>query len=92
LDNVTYVASIECDTPYGNKGRIVLGDTIDELIHKIIKNGDSWALNHAHRCTLPMKLNKRTNQYDYKSVDSITDIVESTIKIVKLNREEKKCL
>ena len=89
MNGIEYRAMIECGTPRGNKGRSIVTNIIDELIDKIIKSGDSWVLNHAHRCHLPIRFNKRKKQYKYKSVDSITDIVESTIKIVKLNREEK---
>lgn len=92
VKGIEYRAMIECGTPRGNKGRSIVTNTIDELIDKIVKSGDSWVLNYAHRCHLPMRFNKRKKQYKYKSVDSITDIIQSSVDLIRLNREQKKCL
>lgn len=93
MDKITYRAIIEHDTTSGDtKGRKIEEFTIDELINKIVKSGDGWYVNHAHRCYPPVKFNKRTEQWDYKKVESITDIVKSTVHIKRLNREEKQCL
>ena len=53
--------------------------SIAELVDTIVKAGDRWTVNHAHKCYPPFK------DGDYKKVVSVTDIVRST---VELKREE----
>ena len=63
---IEYRAMIECGTPRGNKGRSIVTNTIDELIDKNVKSGDSWVQNYDHRCNLQMRVKKRKKQYKYK--------------------------
>tara|TARA_R110001592_G_scaffold149918_5_gene375519 strand:+ start:235 stop:492 length:258 start_codon:yes stop_codon:yes gene_type:complete len=83
LAKVTYRAIIEYDMPSGDtKGKNVVEFSIDELVDTIVKAGDGWTVNHAHKCYPPLKDNK------YKKVNDITDIIKSTVKITRLNKEQ----
>jgi hypothetical protein len=80
LAKVTYRAIITYDMPSGDeKGKPLKEDTIDELVDKIVKAGDRWTVNHAHKCYPPLKDGK------YKKVVSVTDDVRTA---VELKREE----
>ena len=80
MAKVTYRAIIEYDTPFGDtKGKNPVEFSIAELVDTIVKAGDRWKINHAHKCYPPLKDGK------YKKVVSVTDIVRST---VELKREE----
>jgi hypothetical protein len=80
MAKVTYRAIIEYDTPFGDtKDKNVVEFSIDELADEIVKAGDRWTVNHAHKCYPPFKGGK------YKKVVSVTDLVRST---VELKREE----
>ena len=80
MAKVTYRAIIEYDMPSSDtKGKPVVEFSIDELADEIVKAGDRWTVNHAHKCYPPLKDGK------YKKVVSVTDIVRST---VELKREE----
>ena len=80
MAKVTYRAIIEYDIPSGDeKGKPLKEDTIDELVDKIVKAGDRWKVNHAHKCYPPLKDGK------YKKVVSVTDDVRTA---VELKREE----
>jgi len=70
-------------------GRNLVEFSIDELVGKIVKAGDGWTVNHAHKCYPPCKFNKKTKQWDFKKVVSVTDIVKSTVQVRRLNEEEK---
>ena len=83
-DKVTYRAIIEHDTSEGDvKGKEVVEFSIEELVDSIMKAGDGWYINHAHKCFPPYK------DGDFKKVESVTDIVKSTVQIKRLNEEEK---
>jgi len=80
LGKVTYRAIIEYDMPSGDtKGKNVVEFSIDELVDTIVKAGDGWTVNHAHKCYPPLKDGK------YKKVVSVTDDVRTA---VELKREE----
>ena len=83
MAKVTYRAIIEYDIPSGDtKDKNVVEFSIDELVDEIVKAGDRWAVNHAHKCYPPFK------DGDYKKVVSVTDIVRSTVELKRLNKEE----
>ena len=70
MGKVTYRAIIEYDTPSGDtKGKNVVEFSVDELVDEIVKAGDRWHVNHAHKCYPPLKDGK------YKKVVSVTDDV-----------------
>ena len=80
MGRVTYRAIIEYDMPSGDtKGKNVVEFSIDELVDTIVKAGDGWTVNHAHKCYPPLKDGK------YKKVVSVTDDVRTA---VELKREE----
>ena len=80
MGKVTYRAIIEYDMPSGDtKGKNVVEFSIDELVDTIVKAGDGWTVNHAHKCYPPLKDGK------YKKVVSVTDDVRTA---VELKREE----
>ena len=80
MAKVTYRAIIEYDTPFGDtKDKNVVEFSIDELADEIVKAGDRWAVNHAHKCYPPFKGGK------YKKVVSVTVNVRTA---VELKREE----
>ena len=84
MAKVTYRAIVEYDTPSGDtKDRNVVEYSVDELVDKIVKAGDRWHVNHAHKCYPPLKDGK------YKKVVSVTDDVRTA---VELKREELICL
>ena len=84
MAKVTYRAIIEYDTPSGDtKGKNVVEFSVDELVDEIVKAGDRWTVNHAHKCYPPLKDGK------YKKVVSVTDDVRTA---VELKREELICL
>jgi len=83
LAKVTYRAIIEYDTPSGDtKGRPEVEYSVDELVDKIVKAGDRWHVNHAHKCYPPLKDGK------YKKVVSVTDDVRTAVELKRLNKEE----
>ena len=89
MAKVTYRAIIEHDTYEGDvKGKNVIEFSIDELVDEIIKAGDGWTINHAHKCYPPYKYNKKTKQYDFKKVVSVTDDVRIDVQLKRLNKEE----
>jgi len=80
LAKVTYRAIIEYDMPSSDtKDKPVVEFSIDELVDEIVKAGDRWTVNHAHKCYPPLKDGK------YKKVVSVTDDVRTA---VELKREE----
>jgi len=80
LGKVTYRAIIEYDTPFGDtKDKNVVEFSIDELADEIVKAGDRWTVNHAHKCYPPLRDGK------YKKVVSVTGDVRTA---VELKREE----
>jgi len=80
LGKVTYRAIIEYDMPSGDtKDKNVVEFSIDELADEIVRAGDRWTVNHAHKCYPPLKDGK------YKKVVSVTDDVRTA---VELKREE----
>jgi len=83
LAKVTYRAIIEYDTPSGDtKGKNVVEFSVDELVDEIVKAGDRWHVNHAHKCYPPLKDGK------YKKVVSVTDDVRTAVLLKRLNKEE----
>ena len=80
MAKVTYRAIIEYDTPFGDtKSKNPVEFSIAELVDTIVKAGDRWTVNHAHKCYPPFKGGK------YKKVISVTDDVRTA---VELKREE----
>ena len=80
MGKVTYRAIIEYAMPSGDtKDKNVVEFTIVELADEIVKAGDRWTVNHAHKCYPPLKDGK------YKKVVSVTDDVRTA---VELKREE----
>jgi len=80
LAKVIYRAIIEYNIPSGDtKDKNVVEFSIDELADEIVKAGDRWTVNHAHKCYPPLKDGK------YKKVVSVTDDVRTA---VELKREE----
>ncbi len=83
MAKVTYRAIIEYDTPSGDtKGKNVVEFSVDELVDEIVKAGDRWHVNHAHKCYPPLKDGK------YKKVVSVTDDVRTAVLLKRLNKEE----
>ena len=83
MAKVTYRAIIEYDTPFGDtKGKKPVEFSIAELVDTIVKAGDRWTVNHAHKCYPPLKDGK------YKKVVSVTDDVRSAVELKRLNKEE----
>ena len=83
MAKVTYRAIIEHDTYEGDvKGKNVIEFSIDELVDEIIKAGDGWTINHAHKCYPPYK------NGDFKKVVSVTDDVRTAVLLKRLNKEE----
>ena len=66
------------------KDKNVVEFSIDELVDEIVKAGDGWTVNHAHKCYPPLK------DGDYKKVVNITDIIKSTVEISRLIKEENR--
>jgi hypothetical protein len=64
------------------KGKNVVEFSIDELVDTIVKAGDGWTVNHAHKCYPPLK------DGDFKRVINVTDVVKSTVDITRLSKEE----
>ena len=89
MDRITYRAIITYDMPSGDeKGKPIVEFSIDELVDEIIKAGDGWTINHAHKCYPPYKYNKKTKQYDFKKVVSVTDDVRIDVQLKRLKKEE----
>ena len=85
MAKVIYRAIIEYDMPSGDtKDKNVVEFSIDELVDEIVKAGDGWTVNHAHKCYPPLK------DGDYKKVVNITDIIKSTVEISRLIKEENR--
>ena len=83
MNKVTYRAIIEYDTPSGDtKDKNVVEFSVDELVDEIVKAGDGWHVNHAHKCYPPLKDGK------YKKVVSVTDDVRTAVLLKRLNKEE----
>ena len=80
MAKVIYRAIIEYNIPSGDtKDKNVVEFSIDELADEIVKAGDRWTVNHAHKCYPPLKDGK------YKKVVPVTDDVRTA---VELKREE----
>ena len=85
MAKVIYRGIIEYDIPSGDtKDKNVVEFSIDELVDEIVKAGDGWTVNHAHKCYPPLK------DGDYKKVVNITDIIKSTVEISRLIKEENR--
>ncbi len=74
MSKITYRAILEYDTPFGDtKGKNVVEFSINDMVETIIKSGDGWTINHAHKCYPPFR------KGNYKKVESVTDIVRSAV-------------
>ncbi len=87
LGKVTYRAIIEHDTSMGeSRGKNLVEFSVDELVNKIVKAGDGWTVNHAHKCYPPYRMG------NFKKIINVTDVVKSTVNIRRLNKKEIRCL